>query len=645
MFKQFFILLVSVFSLLHAADPQNPSYKEGPIPSWITPCEFSLDPIPTKPSQVNFQCLLSDYQENWEEKTAYTHVAFKILNRTGIQNHSELQWSFVPSYQQLIVHQIRVYRDGQWTDRLGTSRHQLIQRENELEQKIYDGHLTLVYFLDDIRVGDIIEYAFSRVGVNPIFASTLATSVGLQTEFVMEKVFRRSIVHSAHDCNLKSFNNRVEPSIKDLPNNLREYVWEAYETTAYPWEKHVPDWYSGVARTHISQYKSWAEIAQKLVPLYSLSQAFLDNPPEEMTNLVNHWKEITDDPCQQALLAVRFVQDQIRYMGFEEGMGEYKPRDPALVFQRRFGDCKDKAFLLHVLLKLMDIQSTPALVNSKIGKRIHESLPSPFAFNHVILQIAIGDKPEYSPSKPTEIEASYVISTPEFAEMKGKITLYGFRAESVRKLIERRGIEKLAEDWLEDMQKTFKGASAMSSPIVEDDRKHNILTIRESYKIFTKEIRGEKVFRPCSFVIENYLDRNVNLERKTPYGLEFPLWVKERIHIENSRSSWLEESEHTEFKHPALNFSYDYKSKDNTLDFEYELKHVDDHVPVDLIKKYWNVINEIEETAPGNIKIDPSTVISEYIYTLLHGIGLIIIPWFLFSCLLYRQKRKKGYFL
>src|SRR5262249_46223415 len=89
--------------------------------------------------------------------------------------------------------------------------------------------------------------------------------------------------------------------------------------------------------------------------------------------------------------ALRFVQDEVRYLGFEEGVMGHMPHDPFLVFQRRFGDCKDKTFLLHFLLHLMGISSTPVLVDISAGKALTEMLPTPFAFNHIILRITIDD--------------------------------------------------------------------------------------------------------------------------------------------------------------------------------------------------------------------------------------------------------------
>ena len=45
---------------------------------------------------------------------------------------------------------MRVFREGVWIDRLENSKSKILQRETKLEQNLYMGELSLVYFLEDI---------------------------------------------------------------------------------------------------------------------------------------------------------------------------------------------------------------------------------------------------------------------------------------------------------------------------------------------------------------------------------------------------------------------------------------------------------------------------------------------------------------
>lgn len=53
----------------------------------------------------------------------------------------------------------------------------------------------MIYFLDDIRVGDIIEYAYSCVGENTVYSSHLTISLGFQKDSTVEKLYRKLLVN------------------------------------------------------------------------------------------------------------------------------------------------------------------------------------------------------------------------------------------------------------------------------------------------------------------------------------------------------------------------------------------------------------------------------------------------------------------
>ena len=90
--------------------------------------------------------------------------------------------------------------------------------------------------------------------------------------------------------------------------------------------------------------------------------------------------------------ALRFVQDDVRYTGLEIGAGAYRPSQPGVVLARRFGDCKDKVFLLVTLLRAMGVEAYPALVHSRMGIGVAERAPSPGAFDHVIAKVRFKDR-------------------------------------------------------------------------------------------------------------------------------------------------------------------------------------------------------------------------------------------------------------
>src|SRR5690606_31370017 len=90
--------------------------------------------------------------------------------------------------------------------------------------------------------------------------------------------------------------------------------------------------------------------------------------------------------------AVALVQREVRYLGFEHGIGAYRPHPPDMVFNQRYGDCKDKSLLLVSVLRACGIRAAPALVNSVSGLSLNDQLPRPSLFDHCIVRAELDGK-------------------------------------------------------------------------------------------------------------------------------------------------------------------------------------------------------------------------------------------------------------
>ena len=90
-------------------------------------------------------------------------------------------------------------------------------------------------------------------------------------------------------------------------------------------------------------------------------------------------------PTEEATIAAAFtyVKDAIRYYGSWEEMFSWVPRHPAEVVHKGFGDCKEMAILLTLVLRGAGIEAHPVLVNTEREGPLVDS----FAvgnFNHMI---------------------------------------------------------------------------------------------------------------------------------------------------------------------------------------------------------------------------------------------------------------------
>ncbi len=89
-----------------------------------------------------------------------------------------------------------------------------------------------------------------------------------------------------------------------------------------------------------------------------------------------------------------FVQQQVRYVAIEIGVGGHQPHAATESFRTRSGDCKDKATLLSAMLQAVGVHSTWVMVNTDRGV-IDARAPSLIG-NHMIgaIQLPADYKPE-----------------------------------------------------------------------------------------------------------------------------------------------------------------------------------------------------------------------------------------------------------
>ena len=162
-----------LFALIVSTTTQVTAQKvsTSPAPGWLV--KYTPD-LSKKPNSKNihdgFYLLLLEQQSNAEVNTVYHHYIRQIISEAGIQNASEISVDYDPQYEKLVFHQITIHRNGESINKLSTATFQQLQKEQDLSRFIYSGTYTAYHILEDVRKGDQIEYAYSIIGDNPIFA-------------------------------------------------------------------------------------------------------------------------------------------------------------------------------------------------------------------------------------------------------------------------------------------------------------------------------------------------------------------------------------------------------------------------------------------------------------------------------------------
>ena len=190
------------------AQAEPPSFNVAPEPAWLSPSgpidDAALAPDPS--ATGGREVLLYERQVsvgNGHQETFVRHVQ-RITNESGLQLASQVDIDFDPSFQSLTFHAIRVRRDGQVLDRLDRSAIRLVQREKNLDAQVYDGEVSAVMFLSDLRVGDLIEVAYTLAGADPTLQGRYADAFPMGADEPVRHLFARLLVPSSRHLQLSS---------------------------------------------------------------------------------------------------------------------------------------------------------------------------------------------------------------------------------------------------------------------------------------------------------------------------------------------------------------------------------------------------------------------------------------------------------
>jgi transglutaminase-like putative cysteine protease len=86
-----------------------------------------------------------------------------------------------------------------------------------------------------------------------------------------------------------------------------------------------------------------------------------------------------------------WVQDNVHYVAFEDGMSGFIPRSPQSVFLKKYGDCKDMASLIYAMLNHAQIKARLGWIGTRSIPYTYEENPTLSVDNHMIAVVKYRD--------------------------------------------------------------------------------------------------------------------------------------------------------------------------------------------------------------------------------------------------------------
>lgn len=428
------------------------------------------------------------------EQSKFNRYVIKAVSAKGLEYVSQISVSYDPSYERIAFHGIKVIRDGVEIDKTLDSQFSL-DKSDSGNDLLYDGSLNAFWAVNDIRIGDVVEYSFTRFGQNPVFASTFTGSRTLQWQVPIHQQFLRVLWGKSTPLHFKMHNTEQSFTESRLGSET-DYQLLVEQQPILTVSNDAAAWYEPYAKAEFSESKDWQAVVDWARPMFERQ---LDDSAA-LQSKIKQITEQTDDLAQQVMLALNFVQQDIRYLGIEIGSNSHFPARASDTLAKRYGDCKDKSVLLIALLKGLGVEASPVLVNSQTGESLADKLPSVKSFNHAIIKAEINNKsywfdptllyqqvaldavyqPNYGyalvlepgvdalEKMPAEHSGSKIVFAEAYDFSDGvakpsvftsKVTYSGYEARSKRAAIVDSGVQALSEQYAKCYDKIFNGLS------------------------------------------------------------------------------------------------------------------------------------------------------------------------------------------
>ncbi len=142
--------------------------------------------------------------------------------------------------------------------------------------------------------------------------------------------------------------------------------------------------------TMLRSFASWKDVSRYNSELHDPQARFNESMAAKARELTANAK--TEFERIQAI--GRYAQS-VNYISIQINIGRgggYRPHAAADVFNKNYGDCKDKANLMRALLKSLGVESYPVLIFSGDPNRVEPEWPSPQQFNHCVIAVKVSDE-------------------------------------------------------------------------------------------------------------------------------------------------------------------------------------------------------------------------------------------------------------
>jgi hypothetical protein len=657
-------LSVIVCVLLFLRVQALPNVKTGAQPAWLYPIHPDLHKKPARENISNgLYYELFDLQTNLTTNADYVHFIRVVVNESGVQNGSEVSVTFSPEFQHVIFHRIAILRDGAVLDRLQLENINIVQEENDADEFQYNGLKRAFLTLKDVRKGDRIEVAYSVVGFNPVFDHRYSDDFSFNTPTAVCNYYKTIITADTRPLYIRTINHAPQPTLQHLGSTL-VYSWVDPPLSTNDPASDAPSWYEDYPTVYVTEYASWQDVIRW--GLNTFNNYHYSLSPELKQKIALWHTQSNGDKNSFTSAAIRFVQDDIRYLGLEIGANTHRPHPPAEVFAQRFGDCKDKALLLATILQQENIPAYAALISTDTRSMLTNIAPSPQPFDHAIVAIRqpSGNYSFVDPTRTGQRGPLADLFIPAYgyalvlnqqdtglqAVTPGRINDYaitetldaryydtswfsvnsvysGGAADDLRGMYAETSEKDLEETYRKYYGALFEHIRQQGRIIYKEDSEKNTVTIHKRYAIpqlWNTEKNGKRYFEFTSRILEQNLPDPTDAPDNVPLGLNYPFNVRYTLNIALPED-WNFSDGALHLHNDSYQFDFVPEVHGSNMTLLYTFKTLKDNIPAADLRQYradyknisdrisFQLYNNItpenathQETTPSTVPATPS---------------------------------------
>jgi hypothetical protein len=174
------------------------------------------------------------------------------------------------------------------------------------------------------------------------------------------------------------------------------YTWTLSNVPAYKDEDKAPPrpYIAPHIIIHVDSYESKGlkrRVLSDVSDLYRWYDGLVKQIPAEnnaaLRSTVDELTKNAKTETEKIKAIFQWVQTNIKYVAFENGMAGFIPRASSDVYNKRYGDCKDMANLLKDLLVLAGIEAHHTWIGTRSRPYTYEDVPTAIADDHMICSV------------------------------------------------------------------------------------------------------------------------------------------------------------------------------------------------------------------------------------------------------------------